>query len=1002
MQIKVGADASEAELVFLCHNKHDKAFVGEIAEALELETGTPIFLDVFAIPVGEAFIPAIEDALARSSGCAIFLGENGWGPTHFWEAEKALGRYRGDPEYRLLPVALPGIRNEDARRLGEGTLFREINWADFRQGPRDHEALEKLFAAVMGGAVPQYRGPARLTPYQIRRDANRWQNAKTPREKASILYRGAQLTEAETIVADSPDYAVIAEVSPFLSAAQQAVRLSLRRWIIGAGVVTSVTLTAAVAAIVAYIVAEERRLESTSRELAIVSQDAPRPDNQLLIALAAFDAAETPEARGNLAALLGYWRHLIRMEYLDSSVTALSGDDTSSSIVAGTSAGELVPIAAAGEHEPRQVLLPSSGGPITAILPLAGRTVIGLANGAVDVVATEGTAERLLPPLEAAPNQDRRILALAVDAKGELLAAGGADGSLRLLDATSGEALGTVDLSDKWRVTALAFDPTGPRLAAGTGTADLFIIDVDDPRKPHVRDSYPTRTEGEPFAIGFSREGQLVLIGRFALSRFGWSSDGLTLEGTELLETGFISAAAIGGDANLFALGDAGGYVEVSDLSSIQTRFSRVRGHGAPVTALAFLGMGDKLVSGAGDSSVALWDIAAGKDLSSTHERPPGEIVSLSLDRDILFAATSGSGEARLWRRQGEAWREELDLIGSSRRALGETVFETAEETPDEGSEIPAVALTGHAVAWTTRTGAVLWLDLSTTDGMPLVLSHNVADDGNHLAISRNGRAVAWPQHDGAAIDWFHTGRDGEVRKAVPPAEVRSLALDATGARLAAGLETGQVALFRVGRTEPDVIVQAHGAPVDGLQFSDDGGTLVSYGAGGGGSDRSVAIGSLPSLSDLAPLTTRLPGGSATALAIGRTTDLLAVGDHDGQVLLWSLSDRRFIGTLPAGGLWIPAIALDDARSVLWVAGSDGRLRSWDLTGSRAIELACRKTNRNLAASEWASLRPDDAYSQLCRTSDSRSEFRRTDHAEGRTESSNGSVIPGTPPRTRR
>jgi TIR domain len=72
--------------VFLCHNSLDKAFVKEIADRMELDFGVPHFLDAFAIPTGQAFKPWIERALLESSGCAIFLGKNGWGPTHRWEA----------------------------------------------------------------------------------------------------------------------------------------------------------------------------------------------------------------------------------------------------------------------------------------------------------------------------------------------------------------------------------------------------------------------------------------------------------------------------------------------------------------------------------------------------------------------------------------------------------------------------------------------------------------------------------------------------------------------------------------------------------------------------------------------------------------------------------------------------------------------------------------------------------------------------------------------------
>ena len=36
-------------------------------------------------------------------------GCRGLGPTHLWEAELALARYRRDPTLRLIPVALPGL-----------------------------------------------------------------------------------------------------------------------------------------------------------------------------------------------------------------------------------------------------------------------------------------------------------------------------------------------------------------------------------------------------------------------------------------------------------------------------------------------------------------------------------------------------------------------------------------------------------------------------------------------------------------------------------------------------------------------------------------------------------------------------------------------------------------------------------------------------------------------------------------------------------------------------
>jgi len=88
-------------------------------------------------------------------GCVIFLGGNGWGPTHLWEAERAVARYREQPRFKLIPAALPGIKADDMKRLGAGKIFQEINWADFTRRLDDPNSLSKLNAALTGQALPQ-------------------------------------------------------------------------------------------------------------------------------------------------------------------------------------------------------------------------------------------------------------------------------------------------------------------------------------------------------------------------------------------------------------------------------------------------------------------------------------------------------------------------------------------------------------------------------------------------------------------------------------------------------------------------------------------------------------------------------------------------------------------------------------------------------------------------------------------------------------------------------
>jgi hypothetical protein len=483
--------------LFLCHNSLDKDTVRQIADALELETGTVFFLDIFAIPVGEAFIPWIEKSLESSSGCAIFLGANGWGQTHLWEAEKALKRYSADPSYRLIPVALPGIKTEDMRKLGTGTLFQEINWADFTNKIEDKEALAKLLSALTGNHPSLNQGPAQLTPYQIRRDAGRWQHAKQA-EKASILYKGAQRAEAERIIEANPDYVVLSEVQPFIAAAHHEEHRRQRRLISAISVTTIIVAILAIAAFTAYFLAETRRRESVSRELA---------------ALTAFDASHTPEARGSLIELLENWRNLRQMNLLDTAVTSLGFTVTDNSLLVGTSEGQLVRIEidAAGKL-PTSVPLTSQSGAITSMLSVGEDIILGREDGSIDQVNKDGLIKQLLSPHVSKLKQDQSISAFAVF--GDILAIGGADGRLILINQRMGNETGRLDLSDELHIKTLAFDPLGKRLAIGGDINEILIIDVVDPTNPKTS-GIIRRTEGDEgdlFAISFDDEGNLISV----------------------------------------------------------------------------------------------------------------------------------------------------------------------------------------------------------------------------------------------------------------------------------------------------------------------------------------------------------------------------------------------------------------------------------------------------------------------------------------------------------
>jgi hypothetical protein len=181
----------------------------------------------------------------------------------------------------LLPAVLEGALPEDMAKLGAGRVFQEINWADFTVGADEHENLRKLRAAIAGKDVSTSHGPVRLTPYQIFRDAARWETSR--RTETSILYRGKQLEEARRQLLRNPDFVVSDQIEPCLAAAEARQRMIWRRAPVGGIAGTVIFLIMFVAAYCEYRLAETRRLSSVSRELAASAQQTAGADRTLLL-----------------------------------------------------------------------------------------------------------------------------------------------------------------------------------------------------------------------------------------------------------------------------------------------------------------------------------------------------------------------------------------------------------------------------------------------------------------------------------------------------------------------------------------------------------------------------------------------------------------------------------------------------------------------------------------------------------------------------------------------
>jgi WD40 repeat protein len=341
-----------------------------------------------------------------------------------------------------------------------------------------------------------------------------------------------------------------------------------------------------------------------------------------------------------------------------------------------------------------------------------------------------------------------------------------------------------------------------------------------------------------------------------------------------------------------------------------------------------------------------------------------------------LLAASTDEGRAGVWRLAEGRWELLRDLIVATREADADGETEKA-KGPDGFVEIgmleiPSIAMddAGTRIVWSTNGGAILTVRLNQPSQRTMVVvppGHMPPED---LVVSGNGRVIAAIEAGGSRISVAELDASGGVLLSliVPPETVRSVALDRDGAHLAAGTKSGKIAQYSKS-AEWKLIGKpwsVHSSEVADIIYSADGGQILSFGSGGGGADRTVAFSKASGIPDPRALQSRQVSGSVSAMSEGVTGQLLAVGDHDGQVLTWATPARHYSGRMTAGTSYITALVIDDARHRLLTSSGDGSMLSWSLEPKLWVSMACVKANRGFLREEWRELMPDDPYIASC------------------------------------
>ena len=290
--------------------------------------------------------------------------------------------------------------------------------------------------------------------------------------------------------------------------------------------------------------------------------------------------------------------------------------------------------------------------------------------------------------------------------------------------------------------------------------------------------------------------------------------------------------------------------------------------HGDRVSAVVFSPDGARLVTGSGDGTARVWDLASGEQLAGLSHGGRVSAVAFSPDGARLVTGSGGEGEgggtARVW-----------DLAS--------------------GEQLAGLSPGGRVMA---------------------------------VAFSPDGARLATGSGDRTARVWDLASGE-QLAGLSPRGRVMAVAFSPDGARLATGSGDGTARVWDLASGE-QLAGLSHGGWVMGVAFSPDGARLAT-GSGDptGSGDHTARVWDLASGEHLRTLTGY--HGAVMGVAFSPDGARLATGSGDGTARVWDLASGEQLAGLSHGGRVVLAVAFSPDGARLATGGDDHMARIWAL-----------------------------------------------------------------------
>ena len=512
-----------------------------------------------------------------------------------------------------------------------------------------------------------------------------------------------------------------------------------------------------------------------------------------------------------------------------------------------------------------------------AVVPDGATVAAGGADGQVRLWDVTGRP-RLVGALTGSTGASPTVFAVAAGPAGTLATAG-SDGQVRLWDLADRArprrlAAMTGSTGASPTVFALAYAPDGRTLAAGGADGRVRLWDVTPPARPRLLAALAA-VRGYVQALAFSPDGRVLVAGSADQHVHRWDVPHRRPLGPPLAgPTGTVLGVAFSPDGRWLAAGSTDRSVRLwrSPAAARPVPAPPLTGATSWVNAVAFSPDSTELAAAGSDNAVRVWRLATRRAVAVLPH--PGPVTAAAFAAGGTLATSAADGTVRLWRLPGPVLADQSDAVFSV-------------QFTDGGRRLAVAAGAGDN---TVRVFDVTDPRAPEPAGPPILGPPPGGEFTGAMAVSPDGRTTATGSKDGTVRLW--RGSVPTVLRG-PTALIQSVAFSPDGRRVAASSNDHRVWLWDTGGRPLGALTGATNY-VYGVAFDPTGRWLAA-----GSADDAVRLWDTWSTGPAPEVTLRGPASYVFSVAFSPDGQRLAAGSGDSKVWRWDVSDATRPVALP-------------------------------------------------------------------------------------------------------